>query len=202
MKITSIQQQVGKKDFYSIFVDGEYSFSVSETTLLKKHLVSGQEINEKELGEFKQISSNDLLYRLSLNYVSRRLKTKGEMKDYLKRKGASPALITEILNKLSDIGLLDDNKFIEYYIRDRQTLHPASKRKIISDLQKKRIPREIVEEALATNPSSDNDALHKIIKSKRLQMKYQDNQKLMQYLARQGFNYGDIKTAINAQEEE
>jgi SOS response regulatory protein OraA/RecX len=35
-----------------------------------------------------------------------------------------------------------------------------------------------------------------VIERKRRQTKYQDDTKLMQYLARQGFGYDDIKSAL------
>lgn len=41
-----------------------------------------------------------------------------------------------------------------------------------------------------------------MITRKRRQIKYQDNDKLMQYLARQGYGYGDIKTALQTDSDE
>jgi SOS response regulatory protein OraA/RecX len=47
----------------------------------------------------------------------------------------------------------------------------------------------------------EHNALREIIERKRKQTKYQDDLKLMQYLARQGFNYDDIKSELNRQEQ-
>jgi len=38
--------------------------------------------------------------------------------------------------------------------------------------------------------------LRELIAKKRQQSRYQDKLKLMQYLSRQGFGYGDIKTVL------
>jgi SOS response regulatory protein OraA/RecX len=69
------------------------------------------------------------------------------------------------------------------------------------ELRKKRIADEIIEEAVGRDEGDEHNALREIIERKRKQTKYQDDLKLMQYLARQGFNYDDIKSELNRQEQ-
>jgi regulatory protein len=115
----------------------------------------------------------------------------------LQRKKASPALTETILNKLSNIGLVDDEKFAAAFVSDRRLLKPASRRKLVMELRKKRISDAIIEQAIGTEAEDEKAALDEVIARKRRQSKYQDNEKLMQYLARQGFNYSDIKEALS-----
>lgn len=197
MKITSIKQQVRRGDRYSIFVEGKYAFSLSETALLDSKLASGQELSKEQLGEYKKLSNDDKLYNQALRYVAMRPRSRWEIEFYLeKRKGASPALSEIILNKLSIIGLVDDVKLAKAFVNDRRLLRPASRRKLILELRKKRVADNIIEEAVGRESSDEQAALMEIIERKRRQTKYQDDLKLMQYLARQGFNYDDIKTAL------
>jgi SOS response regulatory protein OraA/RecX len=51
---------------------------------------------------------------------------------------------------------------------------------------------------LGSEARHDISALKSTIEKKRRQSKYSDDLKLMQYLARQGYNYDDIKTALQA----
>ena len=44
MKITDIKAQVRRAGRYSIFVDGKYAFSLSDTALLEQKLKLGQEL--------------------------------------------------------------------------------------------------------------------------------------------------------------
>jgi regulatory protein len=196
MKVTAIKAQVKRAGRYSIFVEGKYAFSLSEAALLEHKLINGQEIDRQRLEEFKQLSADDKLYNRTLRYVAMRLRSRWEVEFYLERKGASPPLIETILNKLSIVGLIDDEKLARAYVNDRRQLRPASRRKIITELRKKRIANDIIEAALGSEPEDEQTALAAIIESKRRQTKYQDDQKLMQYLARQGFSYGDIKDAL------
>jgi regulatory protein len=207
MKITAIKQQLKMHNRYSVYVDDDYSFSLSETALIDSRLHSGVELTQPELDNYKQLSLDDKLYTRALRYVAMRQRTAWEISFYLERKGADSPLIQSIVNKLRDIGMIDDEKFARAYINDRQLLRPTSRRKIIMELQKKRVPSEITQKILAevaeaSETSIDHDALSEVITRKRRQTKYQDDTKLMQYLARQGFGYGDIKSALSRDNED
>lgn len=197
MKITSIKQQAKRADRYSVFVDGKYSFSLSENALLESKLASGQELSHEQVKEFKKLSADDKLYNQTLRYVALRPRSKWEIEQYLWRKQASPALTEQILNKLSIIGLIDDAKLAQALANDRRLLRPTSRRKLSLELRKKHIADEIIQKVTGGGADEEQSALTAIIERKRRQTKYQDDLKLMQYLARQGFNYDDIKTALN-----
>lgn len=194
--VTAITVQLKDKDRYSIFVDGKYSFSLSQMSLLETNLKLGQEMSQVELKRLKQLSDDDKLYAQALRLVANRPKTKWEVEFYLNRKGASPALTKRILNKLSNIDLVNDSAYAKRYVGNRQDFRPASRRKILSELHKKHVPEEDIKTAMA-DYGGDDRALHHVIEVKRRQTKYQNKQKLMQYLARQGFSYEDIKSALD-----
>jgi regulatory protein len=107
----------------------------------------------------------------------------------------------DILNKLTKLGYVDDKKFAESFVNDRNLLRPTSRRKLILELKIKKIPQDIINQAVGSDSAIELENLHKIIERKRRQTKYQDNLKLMQYLASQGFNYGDIKDALKDSED-
>lgn len=195
MIITSIRQQQKRTKRYSIFVDGSYAFSLSEPALLSSKITRGQEVNQEQFRELTLLASGDTLYNQVCRYVTLRLRTAWEVSQYLQRKQASPALITEILNKLSNVDLINDARYVQAYIHDRQLARPTSRRKISFELRKKHVADEIIEAVLGGD-TTDQTALTALISRKRQQSRYQDDLKLMQYLSRQGFHYGDIKEAL------
>ena len=201
MKITSVKQQVGKKDRYSVFVDEEYSFSLSESALLESGIHNGQELGDKQVGEFKKLSADDKIRIQTLRYVAMRARTKWEVEFYLQKKGASPPLVSTLLNMLSNVGLIDDLAYAKTFIKDRNLLRPTSALKIKYELRKKRIDDKVIREAFDEEGGTEADALKAMIEKKRRQTKYQDDQKLMQYLARQGFRYDDIKSALASEDQ-
>jgi regulatory protein len=200
MKITRITQQQKRTNRYSVFVDGVYSFSLSEAALISSQVTRGQELSQTQLGELKRLSTDDKLYNKACRYVAIRPHTAWEVSCYLERQQASPALIDEILNKLSNIGLVDDAQYAKAYVHDRQLLRPTSRRKIMFELRKKHVAGDIIEAVLQANEGTDQTTLQTLVERKRQQSRYQDDLKLMQYLARQGYHYSDIKAVMKSSE--
>lgn len=198
MKVTAIKQQIRREGRYSIFVDNEYVLSLSAQGLLDSKLVVGQELDETQIGDLKTAAETDKLYNDCLRYLSIRLRSVWEVEQYLKRKQASPALIESILNTLSNKNLLNDARFAELFVRDRQRLRPSSMSKLRQELILKHIDKEVISAVLNSEeePMDERAALRAVISKARRQSRYHDDVKLMQYLSRQGFHYGDIKDAI------
>ena len=196
MKVTAIKTQVKRAGRYSIFVDGKFCFGLSSDALIDSKIMVGLEINPQKVIEYKKLSDDDKIYNQVLNYIAIRPRSEWEIKSYLTRKGASPTLLDSILSKLTIIDLINDNKFAEAFVRDRRLLRSSSRRKLILELRKKRVPDSAIQAAVGNEPEVETSALKDMIAKKRKQSRYQDDLKLMQYLARQGFGYGDIKDAL------
>jgi regulatory protein len=196
MVVSSIKQQVKHPDRYSIFVDDAYSFSLSADALLSSGLYTGQELTEAQVTQLKKDSADEKLYTLTLRYAALRPRSRSEITSYLERKDSPAPLIEQITNKLIKLGMVDDAKFATSYVHDRRLLRPTSRRKMILELQKKHISKEVIEEVVGHDMSEERTALAEIVARKRRQLAYRDDIKLMQYLSRQGFSYGDIKTVL------
>ncbi len=196
MRITRIAK-VGKEDKFAIFLDGTLKLFLSGQSILELGLNVGQEIEGERVQEIKNLSSDDELYLKALKYLSVRLRSEDELKQYLKRKQANLSQQKAVILRLKRMNLIDDERFVEAFIHDKLLLTPASKRKIAYELKKKHIAEDIISRSLNNDQISDEDNLKKLIAIKRRQPKYQDDLKLMQYLVRNGFNYGDVKKAMS-----
>jgi len=196
MKITDIKQQVKRQGRYSLYVDGKYSFSLSESELMKSGIRIGREYTEGELEELLQTAVLDKANMRALDYLSRRPRSEWELRDYLKRKDYDSPTIDIILNKLSDYGYIDDVKFAQAWINSRRMLKPTSLRRLRQELMQKHVSKENIEAALETDEGDEKSALKELISKKRQQTRYQDEQKLIAYVLRQGFNYSDVKAVL------
>lgn len=196
MKITKITQQVKQPNRYSIFVDGKYAFSLSDTALLESKLTPGRELSEQDVKSFKQKSADDKLYNMALRYAAMRLHSRWEMESYMERKKFPAPLAEIILNKLSTLNFLDDTAFARAWISNRRLLKPSSRRRLQAELRAKRVPDDIIQAALREDETDERTLLKELIAKKRKQARYRDDQKLMQHLARQGFSYDDIKQSL------
>ncbi|HEU4967118.1 MAG TPA: RecX family transcriptional regulator [Candidatus Saccharimonadales bacterium] len=198
MKITRITEQVKQRGRYSVFVDAAYSFSLSEATLLASRLAPGVELTAEQLAGWKRQSADDKLYGRALRYVAMRPRSVGEMRTYLQQKGASPALADQILNKLSKIDLLNDTVYAQAFVATRRLLRPTSRLKLQQQLRAKHLSDEVIGQALGSEHADEQEALRTLAAKKWQITRYrQEPQKLMRYLAGQGFGYDDIKNALD-----
>jgi len=196
MKITAIKQQVKRADRYSIYVDEKYSFSLSEPELLNVGLRINQEFTEAELDELKNKAVLDKAYDRTLNLIMRRPRSEWELRDYLKRKEYDEEAIAATIERLAERGYVNDQDFAKRWVENRRLLKSTSKRRLQQELKQKRVSQEVIDEVLASDETDERDVLRELVGRKQKQTKYQDKTKLMQYLSRQGYNYGDIKSVL------
>lgn len=202
MRITAIKQQVKRRDRYSIYGDGKYLFSFSEAELLASGVKIGQELDESALSELKDKAVIDKAYDRTLNLISHRVRSEWELRDYLKRKDYDKGVQEAVVAKLRSRGYVNDEEFARRWVENRRLLKPTSKRRIEQELRQKRIQDDIIRSVLAADETDEIAVLRELIERKRKQTKYQDDLKLMQFLARQGFDYDKIKTALTMPEEQ
>jgi regulatory protein len=194
--ISAIQVQVKKQSRYSIFVDGRFAFGISELGLIDSGLRIGQELSSVELEKHKDEAKADKIYNQTLNLIMRRPRSRWEIQQYLKRKSPNPNCERTVLSQLGERGFVNDEDFARRWVENRRLLKPISKRKLIMELKQKRISDEIIQLVLAEDEADEVEIIKAEIAKKRRLTRYQDDTKLMQYLARQGYRYDDIKQAL------
>jgi len=213
MKVTAISVQVRDKNRVNVSVDGKYRLSLDMYQLVELGMKIGKEYTEDEMVALEEESQFGKLYMRALEYCLMRPHSQRELKDYLYRKthdtlsktgqvrkGASVQLTQRVFDRLVEKGYLDDEKFANFWIENRNLRKGSSKRKLSAELSAKGVDRAIIERLLSETERTDPSELQKIIDKKR--PRYDDDQKFMSYLARQGFSYDDIKSALNNTDEE
>lgn len=206
MKITKLTEQVKNPERVNVFVDEKYLFSLDISQIIDLKIKVGREICQQELECLKQASLFGKLYSRSLKYALIRPRSIREMKDYLwrltqpklaqngKKQVTYPSFLAEkVLERLIQKNYVNDQIFAKFWITNRNQRKGISERKLIQELSKKGISREIIRTTLAEGIRDDKSELQKIIVKKS--SKY-DNQKLFKYLLSKGFNYDDIKEAL------
>ena len=212
MKVTGISVQAKNADRVNVSIDGHYRFSLDVFQVGQLGIKVGNEYDESEIVEIENESAFGKLYSRTLEYCLMRPHSAREVKDYLWRKtratkyksrdgqikdreGASEMNAQRTFERLAERGYIDDEKFARFWVENRNLTKGSSKRKLVAELRLKGIENSIIESTLNETDRSDDDELRKILAKKR--SKYADEQKLIAYLARQGFSYDDIKLALS-----
>jgi regulatory protein len=207
VKITSISIQQRDKNRVNVSVDGKYRFSLDYTQIAELGVKVGKDYTDVELFDLENESQFGKLYMRALEYSLMRPHSQHELSQYLYRKtrdtltktgslkkGVSKALTERVFERIILKGYVNDEAFAGYWIENRQLRKGISKRKLQAELASKGVDRSIVESLLSETDRTDEDEIQKIIEKKA--SRYDSEQKLIAYLARQGFSYDDIKQAI------
>jgi regulatory protein len=207
MIITGITAQQKDKNRVNVMVDGKYRFSLDIFQYADLGIKIGKEYTDEELHALETESQFGKVYARALEYCLMRPHSSREVRDYLYRKtrdiktktgemkkGVAPEITQRVFDRLTEKGYIDDEKFTRYWVENRSLTKGASRRKLQAELRSKGVESGIIDRYLSESTRSDESEIEKIIAKKR--NRYPDDQKLMQYLARQGFSYDDIKQAL------
>lgn len=196
MKITKISPAIKTEGRYNIYVDDKYSFSLDEVQLASLNLKKNDEIDAEQLDQLKSESDFGKNYVRALDLISRRPRSQREIRDYAFRKQWTKSNTERVIERLLERGYLDDAKFAEIFVRSRANLRNYSTKRMKLELRKRGVASDIVDQVLTDSENFDeNAALKNLIAKKR--NRYDNEQKLIAYLARQGFSYDKIKSALS-----
>src|SRR5258708_27543428 len=92
---------------------------------------------------------------LCLRLLTVRARTRAELAAQLTKRGYPDDVSTRVLDRLTDVGLVDDRDFAEQWVRSRHANAGKGKRALASELRTKGIDDETIVEALA---EVDSDA--------------------------------------------
>ena len=216
-RVTDIKEAVRDKNRVNIFINDKYFCSLDISQVVDLHIKIGRELSDEELDSLKLASDFGKFYARALEYALMRPRSKKEIKDYLKRKtldrkvriknqktgeyqtkvkqGYDESLVEPVLQRLTERGYMDDYRFATTWAENRNASKGTSVKKLRLELQQKGISSQIIDEVLADSGRNDREELRKVISRKA--KKYPDEQKLIQYLMRQGFNYSDISEELS-----
>lgn len=102
-----------------------------------------------------------------------------------------------IVQRLCEKGYVNDERFAEYYVENRFVKKGISKKRLRMELAKKGIKQNIIDVVL--DGRDDTEEILKMIAKKRA--KY-DDEKLTQYLCRQGFDYQLVRNLVRTCEKD
>lgn len=116
--------------------------------------------------------------------------------------GVAPCEQQKIIERLQQDGFIDEARYCRAFVNDKVRFNRWGRIKIRAALSEKRLPRELVNEAIDNiNEEEYMSALAEVIAAKRRELKGKDDyaaqQKIMRYAASRGYEPSLIMKAIN-----
>lgn len=187
--ITALQVQKKNSHRVNVFINGEFAFGLSR--LVAAWLKVGQELSDAKIAELKTQDQKEQALQRALHLISYRPRSEAEVLNHLKKYQIPEETTTEVIARLRETGVLDDQQFAETWIENRATFRPRSKLALRIELAQKGIDETLIEETLAG--VNDEVQAYEAGRKKARQLPNTDEkvfkQKLLGFLARRGFSY-------------
>lgn len=187
MKISKIKK---KNNSYIIELSDKSSLNFSEETIIKYNLLKPRNIEKEELQEIIEYEKYSKCLKIALNYITYKERCQKEIEDKLS--AYNKDIINKVINKLKELGYLNEDKYIKLYIHDQINLGNKGIFLIKKELLKLKLDEEKIDACLEEiNENIWMEKIEKIVNKKiNSNHKYANKylkQKLKQDLVKMGY---------------
>ncbi len=129
---------------------------------------------------------------LCLRLLTARARTRAELAGQLTKRGYPDDVSARVLDRLADVGLVDDRDFADQWVRSRHVNAGKGKRALVSELRTRGVDDEVITAALAdVDPSAERVRAEQLVADKLRRERLTDEAKLARrliaMLARRGY---------------
>ncbi|RQO41940.1 recombination regulator RecX [Rhodococcus sp. KBW08] len=139
-----------------------------------------------------------------LRLLTDRARSRSELETKLSGRGFEPEIITKVLDRLQEIGLIDDADFANQWVHSRHTYSGKGKRALAVELRLKGIDQDVASEALSQIDPEDEreraaDLVRRKLKNKPIDDRDKVTRRLVSMLARKGYSAGMSYEVVKAE---
>lgn len=168
-------------------------FDIHSDILVKNNL----KIGEIENGIFyDSVNDSEIIigFNLATKYISSKLKTEQQIKDYLYKKEFHKQAVEKVVEKLKEYKIIDDNNYAESYIKSNPNF---SRNKLRQKLFSMGVKSDIAEKSVQSVDDYYSCKKHaeKYLKNKLIDKQTID--KLIRRLQGMGYGWDEIKHTLN-----
>lgn len=197
MQITALEIQKRNKERVNVYLDGEYAFSLN--VIKAAALRKGQELTEAEIAALQGEDSVGQAVDSAARFLAYRPRSTAEVRRNLFEKGMPDAVIDQAVERLEQMGYLDDHAFAKFWMENRQNFKPLSQRALRYELRQKGVSDDIIDGVLGG--LEDEKAAYNAAQSqvRRLRNTTPENfrVRLGVFLQRRGFSHHTAHDVIN-----
>ncbi|MDP6457005.1 MAG: RecX family transcriptional regulator [Candidatus Marinimicrobia bacterium] len=201
-EVTDIRVNVKRPDRRSIFINGEFAFSLSEGVFIEKGIHVGDSLSDGELESIVDSEELQKMREAAANLLSYRPRSVKEMSDRLIRKGWEKEPVEQIIGELKEKRYLEDREFATIFARDRVKNKCLGSLALKSELFKKGVSKEIIAEAVAEiyEAHPPGTLIERLLRkrkiSKETPISAKEKQRLVAMLRRKGFTWDQMEPFI------
>lgn len=201
MIVTAVLKK--KKYLSDLYIDGELAFTLDTRTLQEEGIRKGVEVSDEQLHNLVIMSEHRRAKEKALYFLGFRDHTRKELFNKLKRTESENAAEYAV-NKMIELGFVDDERFARNYAEQLITVKHLSIRGVRQKLFEKGVERDIIDEVLEEFEIDPKENIRALIERKyeRYLNDEKGVKKTVSALQRMGYNWSDINAVIREYTEE
>lgn len=139
----------------------------------------------------------------ALSYLTARARTEGEMERYLSKQQFGEVEVYDCIERLKELGYLNDRQFAADFIATRLNTKPVSRRKLREQLYSHKLEAEVIQEALeaVTDAVEEENAAQVAAKFWRQfegLEEYERKVRVIRRLLGRGYDLGLVRARVEA----
>lgn len=147
-RITEIRDQVRDPERVSLFIDGEFRIGLPRIAVAERNLCVGQILTEEDLAELETVDEISRATNQAVRLLAHRPRARRELQTRLRRNGFSDQAISAALNRMEELGYINDQQFATYWVENRAEHRPRGRRLIAQELRAKGVAPDVIEQAV------------------------------------------------------
>jgi regulatory protein len=200
-RITEIRDQVRDPERVSLFVDGEFRIGAPRQVVAERNLHVGQVLTEDDLTELAVLDEISRARNAAVRLLSFRPRAQRELEIRLARKGFAPLAIERALERLAELGYVNDREFAEQWVENRAEHRPRGRRLIASELRSKGVARDIVDQVVDEAEIDEFSAALNLARTRSGRLKGLEpvvrKRRLVGFLQRRGYGWDVVRRVID-----
>lgn len=195
-RITALSAQKHNPQRVNVFLDGDFAFGLER--IVAAWLQVGQELSEEKIARLQAEDGQEAAYQKALRFIGYRERSEVEVQQYLKDQKLPEETADEILARLRNNGLVNDQRFAQTWVENRTEFRPRSRRALAYELKQKGIDNESIQSALE-EVDDETLAYEAAVKQARkyTSLDWPDfRQKMYAFLGRRGFSFSNATQAV------
>jgi regulatory protein len=151
-------------------------------------------------------SREELARALCLRLLTARARTRAELADQLAKRGYPDDVSARVLDRLTDVGLVDDAGFAEQWVHSRRANAGKGKRALAAELHTKGVDNDVITSVLGgINPAAERGRAEQLVRARLRQENLSDaddarvSRRLVAMLARRGFDQTMAYEVVSAE---
>jgi regulatory protein len=196
--ITAIEKQKrGRRA--NLHLDGEYALSLRLDLITTAHLAVGSELPQAQRQELEAEDQRQGAIEAALRLLAAGPRSERDLRERLsRRRGYRDEAVDAAVERMRELGYLNDAAFARFWVESRQAGTPRSRRALAFELSRKGVGREQLDAALegVSDAEAAYDAAQRRLRALRGVDKQTFERRLGTFLNSRGFGYGVARAAI------